>query len=56
MYAKSCNALDATLWVVDRVSRTVGIELGLRKCAVTHVKQGKYVSGENNLMLEKMIE
>ena len=46
MYAKSSKAFDATLRVADRVLRAVGMELGLRKCAVAHVKQGKYVSEE----------
>ena len=45
-YTKSSNALDATLRVVDRVSHVIGMEFGLRKSAVAHVKQGKYVSGE----------
>ena len=53
VYANSSNALDATLQVVDRVSCAVGMELGLRKCAVAHVKQGKYVSGENYLLPEE---
>ena len=53
MYAKSSNALDASLWVVDRVSCAVGMELGLRKCAVAHVQQGWYASGENYLLPEE---
>ena len=32
------NALDTSLRVVDRVSRVVGMELGLKKCAVAHVQ------------------
>ena len=53
VYAKSSNTLDATLRVVDRVSRAVGMELGLRKCAVAHVQQGRYVGGENYLLPEE---
>ena len=52
VYAESSTALGATLEVVDRVSRAVGMELGLRKCAIAHVKRGKYVSGENYLLPE----
>ena len=32
--------------LVDRASRAVGMKLRLRKCAVAHVKHGKYVNGE----------
>ena len=53
VYAKSSNALDASLRIADRVSRAVGMELGLRKCAVAHVENGRYVSGENYLLPEK---
>ena len=53
VYAKSSNALDASLRVVDRVSCAVGMELGLRKCAVAHVQQGWYASGENYLLPEE---
>ena len=53
VYAKSSNALGDTLRVVDRVSRAVGMEFGLRKCAVAHVKRGQYVEGENYLLEEE---
>ena len=57
VYAKSSKALGATLTVVDRVSCVVGMELGLRKCAIAHVQCGKYISGENHLLPEeRMIE
>ena len=53
VYAKSSNAFDATLQVVDRVSRAVGMELGLRKCAVAHVKQGSTSVGKTNFCRRK---
>ena len=52
VYAKGAKTLGATLELVDRVSHAVGMELGLRKCAVTHIKQGKYASSENYLLPE----
>ena len=53
VHAKSSNALDATLRVVDRVSHAKGMDLGLRKYAFAHVKKGKCVSGENYLLPEE---
>ena len=53
VYARNSDILGDTLRVVDRVSRAVGMELGLRKCAVAHVKRGKYVGGENYLLPEE---
>ena len=38
VYAKNASALLDALETVDRVSRAVGMELGLRKCTVAHVK------------------
>ena len=35
------------------MSRAVGMELGLRKCAVAHVKGGKLVGGEDFLLDEE---
>jgi len=52
VHAKSSGALQ-TLGIVDRVLCAVGMELGLRKCAVAHVICGKYISGENYLLPEK---
>ena len=53
MCTRNSDILGDTLRVVDRVSRTVGMELGLRKCAVAHVKRRKYVGGEDYLLLEE---
>ena len=39
--------------IVDRVSRVVGMELGLRKCVVAHIEQGKLVKNEDYLLDEK---
>ena len=50
MYAESQETLGDTLGVMDRVSHVVGMELGLRKCAVPHVRHGKVVDGENYLL------
>ena len=53
VYADSGDALGDTLRVADRVSLAVGMELGLRKCAVAHIKRGKYVNGEDYLLPEE---
>ena len=53
VYAESQETLGDTLEVVDRMSRVVGMELGLRKCAVPHVRRGKVFDGENYLLPEK---
>ena len=53
MYAESQETLGDTLVVMDRVSHVVGMELGLRKCAVPHVRHGKVVDGENYLLPEE---
>ena len=53
VYGESSNALGDTLRVVDRVSRVVGMEFGLRKCAVAHIKCGKYVNGKNYVLEEE---
>ena len=37
---------------MDRVSHAVCMELGLRKCAVAHIKRGKYASGADYLLPE----
>jgi len=42
-FAKDTKQLGNTLGVVDRVSRVVGMEFGLRKCVVAHIEQGKLV-------------
>ena len=52
MYAKGAKTLGTTLELVDRVSHAVGMELGLWKCAVVHIKQGKYAGSENYLLPE----
>ena len=53
VYASGADALATTLETVDRVSRAVGMELGLRKCAVAHVKGGKLVDKEDFLLPEE---
>ena len=50
VFAKDAKQLGNTLGVVDRVSRVIGMELGLRKCAVAHIERGKLVKGENYLL------
>ena len=40
VYAKGEESLKQSLRVVDRVSRAVGMELGLRKCAAAHMRGG----------------
>ena len=47
LYARKSNILGDTLMVADRVSRAIGMELGLRKCTVAHIKCGKHVSPWN---------
>ena len=53
MYARNSHELGTTLETVDRVSRAVGMELGLRKCAVAHIRKGRYVAGEDYLLPEE---
>ena len=53
VYAESSDALSDTLRVVDRVLRAVGMELDLWKCVIAHIKWGKYVYGEDYLLLEE---
>ena len=38
--------------LVDRVSRVVGMELGLRKCTVAHVASGRLTTGEDFILPE----
>ena len=49
VYAES----QETLGVVDRVSRVVGMELSLWKCAVPQVRREKVVDGEDYLLPEE---
>ena len=53
VFADSGDALRDTLRVVDRVSLAVGMELGLRKCAVAHINRGRYVNREDYLLPEE---
>ena len=41
IYEESGEELEATLGVVEDVSDAVGMRLGLRKCAVAHMRAGK---------------
>ena len=41
VYARDERAMKKALSLVDRVSKAVGMELGLRKCAVANIKRGK---------------
>jgi len=50
VYAKGAKALRHTLELLDRGLRAVGMELGLRKCVVIHIKHKKYVSEEDYLL------
>ena len=52
VYARSPTTLETALGVVDRVSRAVGMELGLRKCAVAHVASGRLTTGEDFILPE----
>ena len=53
VFAKDAKQLGDTLGVVDRVSRAIGMKLGLRKCAVAHIERGKLVKGEDYLLDEE---
>ena len=50
MYTAGKEALERALVLIDRVSEAVGMQLGLRKCAVPHLSKGRPVEGgESNL-------
>ena len=51
-YARNSYELGVTLEIVDRVSRAVGMEVGLRKCAVAHLCKVRYTAGEDYLLPE----
>ena len=51
VYARGKVELGETLDVVDRVSKAIGMELGLRKCAVAHMSQ-RQIEAENYLLSE----
>ena len=36
IYSCSKEGISATVSIVERVSKAIGMELGLRKCAVAH--------------------
>ena len=52
VYARRSRALETALDVVDRMSRAVGMELGLWKCTVAHVASGKLSAGEDFILPE----
>ena len=57
VFAKDSKQLGELLGVVDRVSESIGMKLGLRKCAVAHIERGKLVKGEDyELDQERKIE
>ena len=45
VYATGERALKVALSTVDRISQAVGMELGLKKCGMAHVRRGKLVDG-----------
>ena len=47
VFAKNSKQLGELLGVADRVSESIGMKLGLRKCAVAHIECGKLVKGED---------
>ena len=53
VYAESQETLGNMLGVVDRVSRVVGMELGLWKCAIPQVRREKVFDGEDYLLSEE---
>ena len=53
VYAENQEVLGDTVKVADRVSHVVGMELGLQKCAIVHIKCGKVVDRENYLLPEE---
>ena len=56
IYSRGRKELSTTMNVVERVSKAIGMELGLKKCAVPHmVKQDTYVE-DHILPEERVIE
>ena len=45
VYARDERAMKKALSLVDRVSKAVGMELGLRKCAMANILRGKLQEG-----------
>ena len=45
VYARDERAMKKALSTVDRVSKEVGMELGLHKCAVTNILRGELQEG-----------
>ena len=45
VYAKGKADLSKVLRLVDRTSKEMGMTIGLRKCAVAHMRNGKSQSG-----------
>ena len=41
VYEESKRDLEATLSMVEAISEVVGMKLGLRKCAVAHMRAGR---------------
>jgi len=39
VFARDAHQLDDTLMIVDKVSKAIGMKLGLRKCAVAHIER-----------------
>ena len=44
-YSKGPAALERMLKLIDRVSKAVGMQLGLTKCAVAHIRKGQDYDG-----------
>jgi len=57
VFGKDSKQLGELLWVMDRMSESIGMKLGLRKCAIAHIECSKLVKGEDyELDQERKIE
>ena len=50
VYSSGKRALERALSIVDRVSGVVGMELGLKQCAVAHILKGQVQEGGDIVM------